>query len=84
MGICVTDMGGSGVAIWIEHVYDTGMVMTELETVQHRIETRLAQVCGHLNVLHAELVALTAESPDQHRTNTTHRAVTHPHRHREP
>ena len=38
------------------------MVMTELETVQHRIETRIAQVCGHLNVLHAELVALTAES----------------------
>ena len=38
------------------------MVMTELETMQHRIEARIAQVCGHLNVLHAELVALTAES----------------------
>ena len=38
------------------------MVMTELETVQHRLEDRIARVCGHLNVLHAELVALTAES----------------------
>ncbi len=62
MGTCVADVGRVRVADWVEQVYDTGMVMTELETVQHRIETRIAQVCGHLNVLHAELVALTAES----------------------
>ena len=36
--------------------------MTELETIQHRLQDRITQVCGHLNVLHAELVALTAES----------------------
>ena len=38
------------------------MFKTELETIQERLETRIAQVCGHLNVLHAELVALTVES----------------------
>lgn len=38
------------------------MVMTELVTVQHRLQDRIVQVCGHLNVLHAELVTLTAEA----------------------
>jgi hypothetical protein len=48
--------------IWIEHLYDWVMSMTALETTQQRLQDRIAQICGHLNVLHAELVTLTAQA----------------------
>ena len=33
--------------------------MTALESIQVSLEDELAEVCGHLNVLHARMVSLT-------------------------
>ena len=43
-------------------MYDDVMGMTELESIQRRLEAGLADVCGHLNVLHEQLVTLTREA----------------------
>jgi hypothetical protein len=39
-----------------------GVEMAVLERTQRRLELSLSRVCGHLNVLHAEMVALMREA----------------------